>query len=424
MAPSDGYSTRFRERAARSREAAARKIPGLRTIRRPATAQSPEFDLAYVRPAPGNGPIALVIPGGPGLAVPLMYQSFRARAVDAGLDIVMVEHRGVGLSRRDPDGHDLPPAALTVSQVVADLGAVLETEGIDRVILSGTSYGSYVAATFAVTHPERLDGLVLDSTTISAQEHDITRRYARSLLWHGESEETAASARRIRDLVTQHGLRAPVLGETAQVVYEFGGTALLDDYLDQLARDRARWTTAMVRRLLRQEIGAPSPHVMEYDLVRHLAYAELNTGVAPDGGIFDPAAVFHDADAPAFTGEHFDLHAQLPEVTVPALVLSGARDLRTPRPVAEAAAELLPDGVLVPLAGHAHSALDTRPTVLIDAIHAVAEGSHRTFAQRARRNLAAAPVVGTGKFLPLLVRAALTADRLRTVPCLPCRRHG
>lgn len=326
----------------------------------------------------------------------------------------MVEHRGVGLSRQDTDGYDLPPHALSSPHVVADLAAVLDAEGLDRVIVAGTSYGSYIAAAFAVTHPHRLAGLVLDSATISAHEADIKRDHARALLWHGRDPATAATAGRLRCLVLEHGLEPQKLGQVAQILFEFGGTDLLDTYLEQLAGDRARTTTAMLHRLQSRETQQVSRHVMEFDLVAQIAYGELQTGVEPDHGIFDPAVGFTDDDAPAFTGEHYDLRTQLQEVNTPALVLTGDRDLRTPPPVAAEAADRLPDGALVTIPGHGHSALDTRPTMLLDAIGAIADGTHLQFPSRARHLVATAPTAGAGRYLPPMVRMSLAADRLRT----------
>ena len=40
-----------------------------------------------------------------------------------GLDVIMIEHRGVGMSRHDDSGADLAPAALTIEQVVDDVAA-------------------------------------------------------------------------------------------------------------------------------------------------------------------------------------------------------------------------------------------------------------------------------------------------------------
>lgn len=395
-------------------EERVRTLPGLRSVRRPGGDGEPDLDLAYVREHPGAGPAALVVPGGPGVAVPLMYRQFRQQAAAAGVDAIMVEHRGVGLSRQDTEGHDLPPHALSTPHVVADLAAVLDAEGLDRVIVTGTSYGSYIAAAFAVTHPHRLAGLVLDSPTLSAHEADIRREHARSLLWRGSDQTTAATARRLRSLVLDHGLEPQKLGQVARTLFEFGGTDLLDAYLAQLAGDRARLTTAMLHRLQTRETQEITRHVMEFDLVAQIAYGELQRAVEPDHGIFDPAFGVADQDAPAFTGEHYDLRTELQDVHTPALVLTGDRDLRTPPPVAAEAADRLPDGALVTLPGHGHSALDTRPTMLLGAIGAIDDGTHLQFPDRAVQLVASARPAGAGRFLPPLVRASLTADRLRT----------
>ena len=81
------------------------------------------------------------------------YQGLRRRAAAAGLDVIMVEHRGVGLSRCDESGADLPPDALTIEQVVDDMTAVLDDAQVDRAVVYGTSYGTYLAAGLGVRHP-------------------------------------------------------------------------------------------------------------------------------------------------------------------------------------------------------------------------------------------------------------------------------
>src|SRR5690606_29517476 len=62
--------------------------------------------------------------------------------------------RGHGLSERPASGYDL-------DTLLADLRALLDAEGIDRVRLVGNSFGGLLAIAFALTHPERCAGLVL-----------------------------------------------------------------------------------------------------------------------------------------------------------------------------------------------------------------------------------------------------------------------
>src|SRR6201996_4572926 len=102
-------------------------LPGVRPVRRPISPGSAEeFDLYYVRTGRKSRHPLVIIPGGPGVASVQMYRGLRRRAAAAGLDVIMIEHRGVGMSRHDDSGADLPPHAFTVNQVVDDVAAGLD----------------------------------------------------------------------------------------------------------------------------------------------------------------------------------------------------------------------------------------------------------------------------------------------------------
>src|SRR5262249_3361177 len=80
-------------------------LPGVRSVRRPVTPDAPDrFDLYYVRTGPKSDHPLVIIPGGPGLASVAPYRGMRRHATAAGLDVIMIEHRGVGLSRHDDQG--------------------------------------------------------------------------------------------------------------------------------------------------------------------------------------------------------------------------------------------------------------------------------------------------------------------------------
>lgn len=386
-----------------------------RTLRRPATTTAPAFDLTYVRRRPGAGPVVLLIPGGPGVAVPLPYWNLRERAAREGLDVIMVEHRGVGLSRHDTRGQDLPAAALSVPQVVEDLLAVLDAEGIGRAIVCGSSYGSYLAGAFAVTHPERVSGLVLDAPVLGAQDYRTVRAYARAMLWSGDADgidpATARVAGRIRTLVQRDGADPLPLGAAALALFDLGGPALLERYLDQRVVSRAPLT----RWVLSRTTGAGGAaahlrHLLEPDLVAPIAFGELGFASPPDGGIFDPGYTLGSDDAPEFTGEHYDLEAQLARVTCPAVVLCGDQDLITPLPIARRVAAALPDATLVVLPGHGHSALDARPGALLAVLSALADGRQASLPSRARQLVEHGGSGPTGLLRPAL-RALLAVDR-------------
>lgn len=167
---------------------------GVRQLRRPAVGDSPAFDLSYVRTGPRGGTPALVIPGGPGLGSILPYRTLRGIAARGGLDLIMVEHRGVGLSRTDLEGRDLPLSAMRIAAVVADLAAVLDHEGVESAHIVGSSYGSYLASSFGVAHPERVAGMLLDSALQSADHIDIERAAIRNLFWLSGGERAGSFA--------------------------------------------------------------------------------------------------------------------------------------------------------------------------------------------------------------------------------------
>jgi pimeloyl-ACP methyl ester carboxylesterase len=72
--------------------------------------------------------------------------------------LVLVDNRGFGRS-------DRPAGWFAVADMVGDIVAVLDAAGIRRAHVLGASLGGLVAQELAITHPERVDGLVLACTT-------------------------------------------------------------------------------------------------------------------------------------------------------------------------------------------------------------------------------------------------------------------
>jgi pimeloyl-ACP methyl ester carboxylesterase len=71
--------------------------------------------------------------------------------------VVVFDNRGVGDS-------DVPEGPYAVSQMAADVAAVLDTAGMERANVFGVSLGGYIAQEVALTYPERVRKLVLTST--------------------------------------------------------------------------------------------------------------------------------------------------------------------------------------------------------------------------------------------------------------------
>jgi pimeloyl-ACP methyl ester carboxylesterase len=71
--------------------------------------------------------------------------------------VVLIDNRGVGES-------DEPEGPYAVTQMAADVVAVLDHAGIERTNLFGVSLGGYIAQELALTYPARIAKLVLAST--------------------------------------------------------------------------------------------------------------------------------------------------------------------------------------------------------------------------------------------------------------------
>lgn len=351
-------------------------LPGVRSVRRPVTTASGDhFDLFYVRTGPPSGHPLVIIPGGPGAASIGHYRGLRRRATAAGLDVIMVEHRGIGMSRHDDSGADLPVAALTVTQVVDDVAAVLDDATVDGAVVYGTSYGSYLAAGMGVRHPARVHAMILDSPLLNHDDIEVVRQVMRGMFWYGRDPLTSDLAAKVRAL-TERGVIAPSDALIVAAVYSLGGAELLRRQLDLLLDGRRLLWSAMDR-AARSMTDRKVPYRNESDLVGAIGFRELNFAGTPDGLPLDPAIAMRDIAAsgtPDFEYEPFDLVTAMPEFDWPTAIVSGGRDLTTPRAVAERIAALIPTAafVLLPTAGH--SVLDTREQAALEIAAGVCAG--------------------------------------------------
>jgi proline iminopeptidase len=351
-------------------------LPGVRPVRRPVTPGGEDgFDLYFVRTGRKSAHPLVVIPGGPGAASVALYRGFRRRAAADGLDVIMVEHRGVGMSRHNDSGQDLPAEALSIDQVVDDVAAVLDDAKVDKAVIYGTSYGSYLAAGFGVRHRDRVHAMVLDSPVLSAHDIDAVRDETRRLLWDGQEPDTAALAPKIRQLVDDDVL-TPAATQLAAAVYGFAGPAVLHRQLDLLLA-RRRWLWSALGQAARFVFDRNAPYHHEPDLVGRIGYRELNFAAVPDGKPLDPAVAYRESGTATmeFEAEPYDLKTEMPNFTWPTVVISGGRDLITPPQVAHRIASLIPDAVLVNLATAGHSAIDLRERAVLDIVKALYDGT-------------------------------------------------
>lgn len=86
--------------------------------------------------------------------------------------------RAGALDLRGYGGSTLGPARSTIEDYCADILSVREALGADRLVLVGLSYGSWIATSFAMRHPEMMAGLVLSGGCTGMSEAGREEREA------------------------------------------------------------------------------------------------------------------------------------------------------------------------------------------------------------------------------------------------------
>jgi pimeloyl-ACP methyl ester carboxylesterase len=102
----------------------------------------------------GTGDALLVLPG---LGVDSRELRGLVEPLAKDRTVVVVDNRGVGRS-------DKPDEPYTIELMAADAIAVLDAAGIERASVLGYSMGGRIALHLAITHPQRVDRLVLLAT--------------------------------------------------------------------------------------------------------------------------------------------------------------------------------------------------------------------------------------------------------------------
>jgi pimeloyl-ACP methyl ester carboxylesterase len=275
-------------------------------------------------------PVLLFLHGGPG-----MPEFFLTRRRPAGIDedfiVCWWEQRGAGLSYRPR----IPPASMTLDQFIADAIAVTdylrERFGVEKVVLVGHSWGSYLGIQVAAAAPERFSAYV----GMGQMVHQI------------ESERRAQAF--------------------------------------MIARFREMGKTRMVRRLARAPVPVSPPLPRAYERVRDKGMHRLGVGTTRDmrsvfTGIFLP--VWREGNytlperAAIWAGKRFshrsglwnqmlatDLEDTVPELAVPAYFLHGAYDQTVSYPMARGYFETLqaPTKGFYTFSESAHSPLFEEP---------------------------------------------------------------
>jgi len=262
----------------------------------------------FVRAA-GSGEPVVVLHGGPSpgsrYLVPLLER------LAQGFRVVAYDQRGTGRSSFPAD------SVMSRDRFVDDLEGLRDALGFDRIHLVGHSWGGHIALAYAARHTERLRSLALVGTT------EPGSRYDEELRENLDARRTAADSTALAGLFGSAG-------------FERGDVATLD---------------RVYRVVYRSWFADPS-------LAERLLFG-VDREMAEKGRA--AARLFAESSPP------IDLWGELAELSVPVLVVHGARD---PVPVAMARelAATVPDGVFVRVGRAGHFPWVERPEVVLAAL--------------------------------------------------------
>jgi pimeloyl-ACP methyl ester carboxylesterase len=401
-----------------------------------ATAGTISLAIRRHRAAVGEARSAIVaLAGGPGQAAIPFAEDFAETLgpIAATRDLIVFDQRGTGLSDAlkcpafSHIGDSTLPAHIvascasqlgpsrslfTTADSVADIEAIRQAGGYEKLVLYGTSYGTKVAEEYAEAHPDRVEGLILDSvvppngpealnqTTFAAIPRVLRGICARGAC-RGITDEPAADLAHLLAKIHRHRLRTSAItpkGRARPVTITAQG--LLDVLLAGDFSGALRATLLSTVRSAR--LGDPEPLGRLLETIGSggegdgtdipLYYAtSCEDQQFPWSRSATPARRVAEAIAAAralpssefapFRAQDAIALSNIPECAawpyssalpatvapgplpaVPTLILSGAADLRTPTANARAVAALIPGShvLVVPMVGH--SVLGSDPT--------------------------------------------------------------
>lgn len=101
-------------------------------------------------------------------------------ALSASHRLILWDMRGHARSDSPEDS-----AAYSEAETVADMAAILDAEGAASALVGGLSLGGYMSLAFALSHPERVDGLLLFDTGPGYKQDEARAK------WNGFAQRQA-----------------------------------------------------------------------------------------------------------------------------------------------------------------------------------------------------------------------------------------
>ncbi|MCC6552379.1 MAG: alpha/beta fold hydrolase [Polyangiaceae bacterium] len=260
--------------------------------------------LAPEGPGLRERPAMFLVHGGPGSD----HSAFRGSMSPLAdrVQLVYFDHRGQGRSARGPR------ETYTLENNVADMEALRQHLGLDKIVVLGGSYGGMVAMAYAIEHQRHVSHLILVATAASHRFLD-----------------------RAKQILEQRGTEA------------------------QRSACERLWAGAFEsEEQLREYFDVMGPL---YSLTHDPARAQESRG---------RAILSHEAINVAFGGflRTFDLTPRLPEIRVPTLVIGGRHDWICAPEFSEEIARLIPGADLRIFERSGHSVRADEPRALLDAV--------------------------------------------------------
>ncbi|WP_019932850.1 alpha/beta fold hydrolase [Nocardia sp. BMG111209] len=270
----------------------------------------------------GSGPVCLAHPGGPGIH----WEYLRSPELEEHLTMVYVEALGTGGSGRLPSH----PHGYTRERLSRALQALTEHLDVPEFHLLGHSHGAFVAAYHALHRPAGLAGVVLyEGAPVTGPEHG------------------AEAGRSFQEFVTTHAGRPELAGVLAAL-----------DAMPSIADDEQ--TLAVARGILPSYFADYWGDEPRWATFRDGLRATFISGLAAD-----------------LTPDLIDDRDDLPNSTVPTLVIVGRHDVICGPRWGWELHELIPDARLVILENSGHMGHLEEPRRFADAVRGFVTASKR-----------------------------------------------
>ncbi|RME74596.1 MAG: alpha/beta hydrolase [Planctomycetota bacterium] len=129
--------------------------------------------MAYSRKGEGS-PLIFV----PGLGRGAEMWRFQLDDLSSEFDVIAIDNRGSGES-------DKPAGPYSISMMAEDLSLFMDAMNISKAVIIGASMGGFIAQTFAVNYPEKVEKLVLIATSPGGPNSIPMEKETWEIMWKG-----------------------------------------------------------------------------------------------------------------------------------------------------------------------------------------------------------------------------------------------